>query len=136
MHLKIKIPIKTVSEANKATKRYKIGSITKYKAEHWTETAKRHRLQKSAVRVYLNGKIDESWLPCLVTITRIAPRKLDHRDNLPMSQKWICDAICELLIPGKATGHADSDNRIQVKYEQIKGIPKEYAIEVEIRKND
>jgi hypothetical protein len=48
--------------------------------------------------------------------------------------KNIRDYICDILIPGKKMGRADSDKRIQVKYEQIKGIPKEYAIEVEIIK--
>jgi hypothetical protein len=118
--MKFKLPIKTVSEANKH--------------EHWRKSHKRHVLQKQAVKMLLTGKITPDDLPCTVKLTRIAPRRLDPHENLPMSQKHVLDAICELLVPNKAIGQADSDNRIQVKYEQMKGIPKEYAIEVEILK--
>ena len=121
MHLKMKLPIKTVSEANKG-------------GEHWTKKHKRHKTQKNAVRLFLNGKIDETWLPCLITLTRIAPRFLDKDENLPMAFKNIKDYICDILIPGKQMGRADADNRIQVKYDQKKGNPKEYAIEIEIEK--
>lgn len=91
-------------------------------------------MQKLFIGAYLSSHINESWLPCLITLTRIAPRKLDCDDNLPTAFKNVKDYICNLLIPGKKMGRADSDTRIQVKYEQIKGIPKEYAIEVEIER--
>lgn len=117
--MKIKLPIKTVSEANLSR-------------EHWTKKHKRHKLQKEAIRFALANRVTPDMLPCTIKLTRIAPRKLDQWENMPMSQKYILDAICELLVPNKAIGQADSDNRIQVRYEQIKGIPHEYAIEVEI----
>lgn len=121
--MKIKLPIKTVSDANKG-------------GEHWTKKHKRHKAQKSAINLFLAGKVDETCLPCTIKLTRIAPRLLDSHDNLPMSLKYVLDAICELLVPNKAIGQADSDPRIQVTYAQIKGAVREYAIEVEIIKNE
>lgn len=119
MHLKMKLPIKTVSEANKT-------------GEHWTKKSKRHKAQKALTHLFLASHLDETCLPCTITLTRIAPRELDRWENLPMSFKFILDAIAELLIPNKAIGQADSDKRMSFKYEQKKGNPKEYAIEVEI----
>ncbi len=115
----VKIPIKTLSEANAH--------------EHWTKSSKRHKAQKKAIKAVLSSQVNPSQLPCTIRLTRIAPRMIDADDNLPMAFKWVKDAICELLVPNKAIGQADNDKRIQVKYEQMKGLPKEYAIQVEIR---
>lgn len=117
--MKIKLPIKTVSEA----------SLSR---EHWTKKHRRHKAQKDFIFYALKDQINETLLPCKIKLTRIAPRFLDQWDNLPMSFKWILDSLASLLVPGKAIGQADSDNRIQVSYEQIKGGVKEYAIEIEI----
>jgi hypothetical protein len=122
MSLIVKIPIKTVSESNLH--------------EHWTKKHKRKKSQKNAIQLYLAPVVQSEMLPCIITLTRIAPRSLDRHDNLPMAFKTITDSICGLLIKNKAIGQADSDNRIQVKYEQIRGLPKEYAILVEILKNE
>jgi hypothetical protein len=130
--MKIKLPIKTVSEANGHKKAIKKNGIIKYKNEHWSETAKRHRVQKEAVKMACINKITPDMLPCKIKLTRIAPRFLDSVENLPMSLKWVIDSICELLVPNKAIGQADSDKRIQITCDQIKGIPHEYAIEIEI----
>jgi hypothetical protein len=117
--LKIKLPIKTVSEGNKS--------------EHWSKKSKRHKNQKFLVKLALADQLDTlPSLPVQITLTRVAPRSLDRHDNLPMALKYVLDAICEILIPNKAIGQADGDPRIQVKYEQIRGVPKEYAIEIEI----
>lgn len=117
--MKIKLPIKTVSEAN----------LTR---EHWTKKHARHKKQKEAIKFALANRVTPDLLPCLIKLTRIAPRFLDSHDNLPMSQKYVLDAICELLVKNKAIGQADNDKRIQVMYDQIKGVPHEYAIEIEI----
>lgn len=119
--MKIKLPIKTVSEAN-------LGH------EHWTKKHKRHKLQKEAIKLACSNRITPDMLPCTIKLTRIAPRFLDLHDNLPMSFKFILDALASLLVPGKAIGQADSDKRIEVRYEQKKGNQKEYAIEIEIIK--
>jgi len=120
MSMKFKLPIKTVNEANSR--------------EHWTKKAKRHTKQKDAIKYSLANHLDDSCLPCTIKLTRIAPRKLDQWDNLPMAFKWILDSLCSILIPGKAIGQSDSDKRIQVRYDQIRGVPHEYAIEIEIIK--
>ena len=119
----IKLPIKTVSEANLSR-------------EHWTKKHKRHKMQKEAIRLACSNRITPDMLPCTIKLTRIAPRKLDQWENLPCSFKFILDSIASLLVPGKAIGQADSDNRIKVKYDQIKGGVGEYAIEIEIIKQD
>lgn len=117
----IKLPIKTVSEAN----------LTR---EHWTKKHKRHKLQKEAIMLGCSNRITPDMLPCTIKLTRIAPRFLDLHDNLPMAFKFILDSLASLLVPNKANGQADSDSRIQVRYDQIKGIPHEYAIQIEIIK--
>src|SRR6266478_7466412 len=102
--LSVKIPIKTVSEANTY--------------EHWSKSYKRHQAQKKAIKLVLSAQVTPASLPCIIRLTRIAPRKLDKAENLPMAFKWVLDAICELLVPNKTIGQADSDKRIQVKCEQ------------------
>ncbi len=116
--VKIKIPLVTVSEANKA--------------EHWTKATKRHRIQKNAVKLILRGKISDIQLPCHIKLTRIAPRKFDKHENLPCSMKYIVDAVCELIKPGLAAGRADDDPGFSFEYCQRMGEVREYAIEIEI----
>jgi len=115
----INLPIKTVSEANNF--------------DHWTKRHKRHKRQKQAIKFACSNRITPVLLPCHIKLTRIAPRKLDQFENLPMAFKYILDAISELLIPGKSIGQADSDKRIlSVTYDQKKCGVGEYAIEIEI----
>lgn len=113
------IPIKTLSEANVS--------------EHWSKSSKRHKMQKDIVHCFL--KIDRPVIqpPCTIKITRIAPRMLDSHDNLRMSMKWIIDALLEYINPNKAVGRADDDLRVSYEYDQEKGLPKEYAIRIEIK---
>ena len=66
---------------------------------------------------------------------RVAPRKIDS-DNLQFSMKSIRDTIADILIPGKNRGMADSDERITWQYDQRKGDPKEYALEIQVNQND
>lgn len=109
------LPIKTVSEANLK------------KTEHWTKSSKRHRQQQQRVRLFMNAYCELIKLPVKITITRIAPRKLDF-DNLVVSQKWVLDAVCDQLVPGLRPGRADGDPRISpVTYLQETGAPKFYA---------
>ena len=112
------IPIRTISEANCS--------------QHWTKKSKRHKQQQLFVRLayakYVNGLI----LPCIVTMTRLAPRILDD-DNLCSAFKWIRDELSESMLPDKSAtyvarngklkklkGRADSDERITWKYSQEK----------------
>jgi hypothetical protein len=121
--------------------------------EHWTKRHARHNVQQFLLDSHMNryvffvpskenneigGYFDcyepEDWLPCIITLTRIAPRALD-RDNLPYSLKKITDVICDNLIPGLAPGRADGDKRIKdIIYKQEKGRVREYALKVEIER--
>lgn len=105
------LPIETVSEANST--------------EHWTKKAKRHKqhdkwllyaFSKDGKRLLSNDKIKIRWI-------RVGSRFLDRHDNLPMSFKYCLDFLTSLLIPGKARGQADSDDRIIWEYDQM--TPKE-----------
>ncbi len=75
--------------------------------------------------------IKQVTLPCKITLTRYAERELDSHDNLPASQKFILDAICELLIPGLAAGRADGDKRIEVAYKQEKAKRTTLRVDIE-----
>ena len=114
----IKIPIRLVSEANSS--------------EHWTKKYKRRRIQKLLVKMCLaREKLPD--LPCKIKLTRISPLKLDVYDNLPMCFKYVLDAVCDVLVPGLASGRADGDPRIHgVDFFQEKGAVGEYAITIEI----
>lgn len=96
---------------------------------HWIGGYARGKLQKDSVLF--------EWLrigrpvvapPCEVTITRIAPRKLDC-DNLQRSAKAIRDAIAERVLDAD-----DGDERITWRYAQEKGHAKTYACRVEVIK--
>ena len=116
--IKLKVPIKIVSEFNNF--------------EHWRIKHKRHKMQKLHV-AYALRTLSIS-LPIHVTLTRIAPRKLDG-DNLQGGLKWARDAVSEFLIPGKRAGMADSDPLITWHYAQEKGLPKEYALGITFSHN-
>lgn len=112
----ITLDIRTVSEANNS--------------DHWAKKSKRHRTQKIFVKLALR-KYPVS-LPCTVTLTRIAPRRLDSHDNLASSFKYIADAIAEHLNPGHQPGMADNHPGIDWVYKQKSGQPRTYQIRIQI----
>ena len=65
--------------------------------------------------------------PCVVTLTRIAPRRLDD-DNLPNAFKSIRDGIADAL------GATDDSARAGIvwRYDQDKGEPNYYGVVMEI----
>ena len=70
----------------------------------------------------------ELWrlrLPVTITITRVAPRKLDS-DNLARSMKAVRDGIAD------AFRLDDGDDRLDWRYAQRTGRAKEYSVDVEI----
>ncbi len=130
--LEITMPIITVSEANGGVKKaYKRNGKTCYKAEHWSDKSFRHRLQKGSVALLLRPHRDCLSMPCHITLTRYAPRKLDKFDNLPMSMKYILDSICEIITNDFRPGRADSHEGLSVEYDQV--ISKEYGVKVRIK---
>lgn len=108
MGVTVEIPIRIESVANKR--------------EHWSVRAKRakaHRMAGFCVPIF------EVRLPCVVTLTRIAPRPLDD-DNLSSGFKALRDGIADRF------GLKDNDPRIQWRYAQERGKSKEYAARVSI----
>ena len=104
--------------------------------EHWTVKAARHKDQKQKISKVLSKEKPPITPPCTCILTRISPRMLDDYDNLPMAFKWIRDAVAEYLIPGKKPGRADDSKEIIWKYDQRKGGVREYAITLELIKDD
>lgn len=110
------IPLQTVSEANCF--------------EHWTKKHGRHKAQARAVALMLNPLRDKVKLPCKIMLTRFAPDQLDTFENLPMSFKYIVDAVCAIITGDHRAGRADGDKRISLACDQITS--KEYGIRIEI----
>lgn len=89
--------------------------------EHWSATAKRKAAQRAAVALMLPrrhlGK-EINWLSLngnvVVTLTRIAPRKLDG-DNLQTALKAVRDQVAAQL------DIDDGDERIGWHYQQEPG---------------
>ncbi len=98
-------------------------------SEHWSSKAKRHKLERTFLTLALKNK--ECQIPCVITLTRIAPREFDE-DNLLSSFKNIRDIISDFLIPGKARGRADGDPRLSFVYFQEKSKAKVYRVRIEI----
>ena len=104
--------------------------------EHWAKKALRHSRQREAIRK--EWKANPAAIPniqntpIIIYICRVAPRKLDHSDNLPTSLKSILDEICSCLLPGFADGRADGKLKLKVAYAQEKGLPKQYAVKIKI----
>lgn len=88
--------------------------------EHWSKRAKRAKAHRMAGLV-----IPIHPLPCVVTLTRIAPRALDD-DNCISGCKALRDGIADRL------GVADNDPRVAWRYMQQRGRPNEYAVRIEI----
>lgn len=110
-------PIITVSEANSS--------------EHWLKKSKRHKLQKKWIWIYWKKQNYTVKTPCVITLTRIGGRKLDVGDNLPMSLKYVRDAISEMIHPNLPPGKADDDPLITWLYNQEPGDFKGVKINIE-----
>ncbi|HEX4374911.1 MAG TPA: hypothetical protein VHZ50_16520 [Puia sp.] len=102
--------------------------------EYWAKKNARHKQQKISIKkaFLIDKPIMKPPFTCI--LTRIAPRQLDFRDNLPMSMKWVFDAICDWFYPGKAAGRADDTKEITCEYKQEKGRVREYGLRIEIIK--
>jgi len=112
----LELPIKTVSEANCF--------------EGWKQKYGRHKDQQRILSLYLYPLKSKIKLPCKISLTRLAPNELDTFDNLPMSFKYIVDAICSIITGEYRPGKADSDKRISISCDQVKS--KIWGIKVEI----
>lgn len=91
--------------------------------EHWAVKAARAKKHRGETYLQLRCAALGYELPCTVTLIRIAPRPLDG-DNLQASLKNVRDGVADWLKVD------DRDLRVTWKYEQRRGKPKEYAVEV------
>jgi hypothetical protein len=111
--MKVTIPVRTVNPLNRR--------------EHWSSRAKRAREARAETFYSLKANKAPYTLPCTITVTRIAPRKLDAHDGLPAALKGVVDGVADYLMV-----KSDADQRLSWKYAQRAGEPHEYAVEVEI----
>ena len=128
------LPIRTQSEGNLR--------------EHWGAKHKRHTAQRRELFRALEG-VARPRLPATITLTRIAPRKLDRDDNLTNAFKsikdiiawWLCmerrDYPLTILWAGvrHKIGQYDGDPRLTWLYAQERGAPKYYAVRIEIEED-
>jgi hypothetical protein len=98
---------------------------------HWTIAYKKAKPQLQALRYMLKARVMPS-LPVRVILTRVGPKKLDF-DNLVFAFKPFRDEIADFLIPGLASGQADSSDEINWIYRQE--IMKNYEIQIIIQKD-
>lgn len=102
------LPIVTVSEMNKRG--------------HWIHKYRRFKTHEKIIKTQFRIDPFTIKIPCLVKITRLSIRHapMDF-DNLVSSLKQVRDTIGDCLIPGLATGRADTAGRITFEYNQDKG---------------
>jgi len=109
--IRVSVPIRVVSVMNTR--------------EHHQARARRAKLHRQSAHWAMEQTRTRPALPCIVTMTRIAPREMDG-DNLQAGMKACRDGVADWL------GLDDADARITWAYAQRKGKPKEYAVEVSI----
>ncbi len=117
--------LRTYSEAQTIAVKKKNG---KYTTEHWTAKHKRHKKQKNIVFWSYQEVKQFVKYPCTLTFVRYAPKTLDAHDNLPMSQKWIVDALCAEITGEHRPGLADNFEGLTIKYDQVKS--KVYGVKI------
>jgi len=106
----VTLPVRTVSESNVRG--------------HWAKKAGRAKGQRALALLSLRGAhVDVLALPVRVLLTRIAPRVLDD-DNLRAALKAIRDGVADAL------GVDDRDPRVMWSYDQRRGAPGRYGVEV------
>lgn len=113
--ISVTIPIRTVSEANRASH------------EHWRARQKRAKDQRMTVLSVLRSRFVTPPLdvPRAVRITRIAARRLDD-GNLGASQKHVQDGVADWM------GIDDGSPLVSWAYAQEKGKRGEYAVRIEV----
>jgi hypothetical protein len=113
-----RLPIHTRSEANVA------------RHEHWRLTAKRAAGQRQTVFLALASWCEYRRLPkppCVVRLTRIAPRALDLGDNDRTALKHVRDGVADWL------GINDRDPRVTWEYTIRREAPRTYGVEIAVR---
>lgn len=96
--------------------------------ENWRTRARRNSSHRSAAWFAMKAaaKFTPDILPCVVTLTRVAPRPLDLDNNIG-GCKSVVDGIADWL------GIDDRDPRVQWRYAQAKSDkPKHYTVRVRV----
>ena len=113
------LPIRTVSESNQHT--------------HWRARSHRAKAQRSSAFYGLLstwGRCLYRTRPCIVTLTRVAPRDLDQ-GNLEASLKAVQDGVADWL-EGEYGEGQDRQPGLTWHYAQRRGGPREYAVEITV----
>lgn len=97
---------------------------------HWTRRAARAKKERAIVAVALRQRVGQDDVPTICTLARVAPRALDD-DNLQGAFKAIRDEVAAFF--GVDDG---PKGPIAWRYEQRKGAPKQYAVEIRLAWGD
>lgn len=99
--------------------------------EHWAARARRAKTHRECGYMYARAnRVSVALVPCIVRITRIAPRKLDD-DNLQGSAKAVRDGLADAL------GVKDNDPRVTwLPVEQERGKANQYKVRVQIERRE
>jgi hypothetical protein len=112
--IRVQYPCKIVSEANLR--------------QHWAKVANRKKIHRTQAWAELSViYVRPGPGRYTVTLTRIAPRKLDS-DNNVSAMKATRDGVADWL------GIDDGSAYVEWKYAQEKGKPNEYAVRIEIKR--
>lgn len=116
MTIEVEVPVRTYS-------------LNKLLRMHWRTRAKHNKqvdfTTRFALLSYAPRKPPE--LPVMVTLTRVAPRRLDGHDNLQGSLKHVVDVMADYLKID------DADPRVEWVYKQGTGPkPRYYSVKIRI----
>lgn len=106
-------PIMTVSETN-------------MREHHMARHSRRANQRKGIALMAWSCLERPKRYPCTITLTRIAPRLLDHHDNLRSSLKGCVDGIADWL------GVRDDDPCVVWEYDQRRDDPRTYGVRVHV----
>lgn len=101
--------------------------------KHWSHTYKTKKDVNEALKLMLalvaNDVRQAMATGCKVTMVRVAPRRLDKDDNLPMAFKGIKDTLAQWLFGGQV-GRNDERQEVSWVYEQANEGVKIYGVRV------
>ena len=70
--------------------------------EHWSAKSRRTRIEREMAKLAVLARRDDIKPTCIITLTRVAPRKLDD-DNLRGALKAVRDGVASALRVDDAT---------------------------------
>lgn len=110
--MKFTLPLRTYSRTNVR--------------EHWSRRHRRSKIERRTAHLAALAADEQlPELPCIITLTRVAPRLLDD-DNLRGALKSVRDGLSDAYCVD------DRDPRIRWEYGQRRGAAKEYGVDVSI----